>query len=465
VRSTADCLSEEKREGTLGLLFLTNLRGYDIVLGKLAANSLGTLYGVLSIIPALGIPILLGGTSAGQFARVSISILAVLFFSLTAGMLASAVCRSSRKARALAFVIIFFFTGGVPALGAWLSYALKEWDIVKPFLATSPIYSYVAGLDWQFVRMGDAFYWSTGTILFLALMFLAVAAFATPRAWQDRPMGKRSTSSNNGISPAESKNRAFRTRALDANPFFWLSARPRTRIWYVWVGYGCVGLVWLWGMFKFKDEWFNIGIYVATGLFLNSMLKVWVASEACRQIAADRKHGTLELLLATPLSVGEIIEGQRLALQRQFGLPILAALVLETLMLGALMRDSSMSGGDRTMWLWVWLLAMSLLLFDIVAFFWMGLWAGLTARDARRAYTRMISAILVLPWVVFACFLAGLGAGVFGPGHNVSWKPFVGVWFFSGLAADIVFGATSRARLWAEFRQRATERYRGRTAK
>ena len=26
---TADCLSEEKREGTLGLLFLTDLKGYD----------------------------------------------------------------------------------------------------------------------------------------------------------------------------------------------------------------------------------------------------------------------------------------------------------------------------------------------------------------------------------------------------------------------------------------------------
>ena len=36
---TADCLSEEKREGTLGLLFLTDLKGYDIVLGKLAATS------------------------------------------------------------------------------------------------------------------------------------------------------------------------------------------------------------------------------------------------------------------------------------------------------------------------------------------------------------------------------------------------------------------------------------------
>src|SRR5262245_8544040 len=30
VFQTADCLSEEKREGTLGLLFLTELKGYDV---------------------------------------------------------------------------------------------------------------------------------------------------------------------------------------------------------------------------------------------------------------------------------------------------------------------------------------------------------------------------------------------------------------------------------------------------
>src|SRR5882724_9517700 len=34
---TADCLSSEKREGTLGLLFLTDLKGYDVVLGKLVS--------------------------------------------------------------------------------------------------------------------------------------------------------------------------------------------------------------------------------------------------------------------------------------------------------------------------------------------------------------------------------------------------------------------------------------------
>ena len=52
---TSDCLSEEKREGTLGLLFLTDLRGYDVVLGKLLATSLRGFYALLALLPILAI--------------------------------------------------------------------------------------------------------------------------------------------------------------------------------------------------------------------------------------------------------------------------------------------------------------------------------------------------------------------------------------------------------------------------
>ena len=51
VRLTADTLSEEKRNGTLGLLFLTNLRGLDVVLGKMSANSLQAVFGLMAVAP------------------------------------------------------------------------------------------------------------------------------------------------------------------------------------------------------------------------------------------------------------------------------------------------------------------------------------------------------------------------------------------------------------------------------
>src|SRR5436309_16114407 len=39
VLRTADTIAEEKRENTLGLLFLTDLTGFDIILGKLLSSS------------------------------------------------------------------------------------------------------------------------------------------------------------------------------------------------------------------------------------------------------------------------------------------------------------------------------------------------------------------------------------------------------------------------------------------
>ncbi len=57
---TADCISRERREGTLSLLFLSTMKGRDVVLGKLAALGL-----VVLRLPAGG---LLAGLIAAQIA-------------------------------------------------------------------------------------------------------------------------------------------------------------------------------------------------------------------------------------------------------------------------------------------------------------------------------------------------------------------------------------------------------------
>src|SRR5882672_10090756 len=98
IRDTADCLSSEKREGTLGLLFLTDLRGYDVVIGKMTANSLNAFYSVLAVLPMMAVPLLLGGVGLGEFGRIALVTVNTLFFSLTLGLCMSAVSRSGRKA-------------------------------------------------------------------------------------------------------------------------------------------------------------------------------------------------------------------------------------------------------------------------------------------------------------------------------------------------------------------------------
>jgi ABC-type transport system involved in multi-copper enzyme maturation permease subunit len=69
---TADSISEEKREGTLGLLFLTDLKGYDVVLGKLASSSLHSFYTFLAVVPVMALPLLMGGMTVDEFWRVTL---------------------------------------------------------------------------------------------------------------------------------------------------------------------------------------------------------------------------------------------------------------------------------------------------------------------------------------------------------------------------------------------------------
>src|SRR6267154_12327 len=58
---TADCISRERREGTLGLLFLTRLRGPDIVVAKGLAHGLRALTLWIAVLPVVAIPFMLGG--------------------------------------------------------------------------------------------------------------------------------------------------------------------------------------------------------------------------------------------------------------------------------------------------------------------------------------------------------------------------------------------------------------------
>ena len=120
VRSTADCLSEEKREGTLGLLFLTDLRGYDVIIGKLTANSLAVFYCVIAVVPVLAIPLLMGGVAGAEFGRISLVLMNTLFFSLCAGMLASAMFRNARATIVWTFLLILLVTAGSRGVGLGL---------------------------------------------------------------------------------------------------------------------------------------------------------------------------------------------------------------------------------------------------------------------------------------------------------------------------------------------------------
>lgn len=101
VALTSDAVSRERREGTLGLLFLTDLTGWDVVLGKAGAAVTGSAYALLSLLPVLAIGILLGGVTLGQVGLLSMALLNTLFVSMAVSIWVSTWCTAPRQAAGL----------------------------------------------------------------------------------------------------------------------------------------------------------------------------------------------------------------------------------------------------------------------------------------------------------------------------------------------------------------------------
>jgi ABC-type transport system involved in cytochrome c biogenesis permease component len=464
VRNTADCISEEKREGTLGLLFLTDLKGYDVVLGKLAATSLNSVYGLAAIFPILAIPILLGGTTLEQVEIMVLLLLNTLLFSLSAGIWVSAVSRSERSAAGWTFLLILGVSAGLPVLATLLNprspSVWLEWTQMMLTLP-SPGFAYAQFFE-QFGAPGvrapaaDYFWSSLSTTFAVSVFMLLHAAHHLRHAWQDRPAGTvrlrwRERLQRWGQGDALQR-RIYRTALLDLNPVLWLTSRDRLKVAYVWGTLGVLASLWFWGWIEWKRDWIDQGNYLITSFAVHFLLKIWVAREACHRLHADRQSGALELLLATPVSVGEILRGQCLGFTRQFRGPVLLVLLIDVLFIIAGSRQ-----GDAGEWMAAMLVFSLVFVVDLGALAILGLWLGLKSRHATRAVGAVITRLLMLPW-----FVMGVMATVTMMGSLRMFNTeasFLINYAVVSLGVDLVLGGSAWLSLRQQFRTIAVNRF------
>ena len=168
---TADALSEEKREGTLGLLFLTDLRGHDVVLGKLVGKGLNPFYALIAVLPLLALPMIIGGVTPGEFFRMSLVLLNTMFFSLTLALVISAISVAGRQAWALTMLTLALLCG----LPWALVYLLKTSPLSVALAQFSPAYGWVTAMDSEYGSKGSLFWSSLGFIHLLGWASLLVA--------------------------------------------------------------------------------------------------------------------------------------------------------------------------------------------------------------------------------------------------------------------------------------------------
>src|SRR5438309_1059993 len=106
---TADCLSRERREGTLGLLFLTPLSSRGVVIGKSLIHALRAATMLLATLPILALPFLIGGVSWQEGLLALMVDSSSVLLALTAGLVASSYCKEWNRALVLAEIVSFAF--------------------------------------------------------------------------------------------------------------------------------------------------------------------------------------------------------------------------------------------------------------------------------------------------------------------------------------------------------------------
>jgi ABC-type transport system involved in cytochrome c biogenesis permease component len=440
---TCDCLSEEKREGTLGLLFLTDLKGHDVVLGKLAATSVNAFYGMLALLPMLAIPFIVGGVTQAEMLRVVLVSINLLFFFLSIGLFVSAVCRKDNWALGLCILI-----GLVLVLAGPLMTQFRFFRYDAAAMLSSPATGCFLAFDDNYTKSPHSYFWINAAITHCyCWIFFGLACRIVPRSWQDAPVGKRKPSP---LADAPIRRARTRTELLEINPFLWRVARSGRKSMLVWLMLGALTLLWSrytrWVTTNLFDAAMDLLLLIPAGL----VLKCWLAAEASRTLSEDRRNGGLELLLSTPLHERDIVRGQLTALWRQFGPPVIVMLLAYLVFTIAEVR--TWDSNSRPELLMGHLVLAGFLAADMIALSWVGMWLGLINRKPNRAALLALTRILVLPSVVFVVLLC---LWTLVPSSKNADHPETiinALWIILGLGADLYFGLEARNKLRAEFR-------------
>jgi ABC-type transport system involved in multi-copper enzyme maturation permease subunit len=318
--TSASAISLEKDRRTFILLLLTDLRSYEIVLGKLLGSLLQIVLLLLGVLPVLALLLLMGGISPAQIGQAGLIMAAT---ALAAGSVGTVIALWREKTfQTLALTVLFL------VLYLCLVRALPEL-LSRTGLATAEV-----GADWQ--QWLEPFYAlrsvlessADATVLRpaygFALVMLGVSVVLNAwgivrlRVWNPsgEPIMQREQPDEN-----EDKDRARAhaapgaVREVWANPILWREIRTRAygrRMLIVKAAYFLVlGLI---GFYALSPLWGHGGrdpFAAAYGLVPIGILSVLlVSAQAVTAITSERDGGALDLLLVTDLSPQEFIFGK-----------------------------------------------------------------------------------------------------------------------------------------------------------
>jgi hypothetical protein len=461
---TADALSSEKRNGTLGLLFLTDLRGADIVFGKLAALGLMSFYGLLGIIPILAMPVLMGGIPGQAVLRTALTLLNALFLALSIGLWISARSWDAKRAMNGAVWLVISMLWVLPGAAALIHYRWPALaDVAEILSLLSPMYQQGRSNPFGIGMITDKYWWSLGITHAIAWIALWRACAILPHAWQDRAIisaARGFKKFREELRYGSPEQRAeLRGRLLAKNAVHWLSSRDRMAPVNAWLFVIAVMLgwvaFWMWMQAKVPNgpPFWGIGFPAVMILYLG--FRVRTCGMGGEIIARDRFSGALELLLSTTMTEKDVARGQWLSFARILLKPCIAAIVISTPLFAAILFDDS--SNDIVTLSLIYFALIVLFGFDLVASMWTGMWTACFARNTAQAPGQAVLRLLLLPWLVFMGLMTFVE--LIGFGRGAEFPDVFAVWWLLCMANNIFWIVRSRRRFYERLRAVAAERY------
>lgn len=460
VHLTADGLAKEKREGTIGLLFLTNLTPFQILLGKLIAHGLMGFYAILIVVPLLSLVMILGGLRLGELASITVNALNVLFFSAAVGLWASSRHTDRKKAGAAGtWTVVFFWWGISIILQALHHFKAPLWllHVVGAFSVNGMFNSTFAGPR---VRLIASPWINFAVTHLMAWGFLGLAVYFLRHRWQDAPPRERfnlrewwkKKSLGNAV-----VRRRLKDRLLDRNPFLWLASRERLRslgLWIVTVGFLGV-MAW-----QLRYGWPAASVLCSMLVTLCMIHKLSMGATSAHQLSTEQEQGTLEMLLSTPLSAREVLQGQVMASIRHFRGPVVLSMVV-ALGIFLLLWNWQVFGAGTALGIAALVIYSFIHLLELYAMIWAGMWAAATVKEAKNAAGAAMARIIGLPLLVFGMTLSSWGAASYYWRWGMEFNPIlvIGYYLFLCIANSVGWLIYFRTTLPNRLREFALRRY------